>query len=144
MTWQRWEGHHAAAAAHEATALERLHSAWSHGRAASDAVDLMLGTAPMRMRDFIGFGLGQAHAANQLLDRTPESFDLNIRIALTFGVTPPAGFPLWDAWGHAAEQLLRRAAEDLAMARAALEQMRRPVVADFFDASWMLLCRAAD
>ena len=143
LSWQTWEGRHAAAAAHAATALQRLNSAWSHGRAATDAVDHMLGTSPMRMRD-IGFGIGWPHAANQLLDITPESYDLNIRIALTFGVTPPAGFSLWDAWGHAAEQLLRRAAEELAMAWAALEQMRRDVVAEFFDAWRMLMCDAAD
>ena len=46
--------------------------------------------------------------------------------------------PLRDAWGPAAEQLLLRATDELAMAKAALEQMRPVVVAKFSDA-WMLL-----
>jgi hypothetical protein len=48
--------------------------------------------------------------------------------------------PLRHAWGPAAEQLLRRTADDLDMARAALEQMRPAVVAEFSFA-WMLLSR---
>jgi hypothetical protein len=91
--WQRWEGHHADAAARADMALQRLESAWSHGGAARDAIKVISVPSPVR-----------------------------------------------HAWGPAAEQLLRRTADDLAMARAALEQMRPAVVAEFSDA-WMLLSR---
>ncbi|KAM0918807.1 hypothetical protein ACQ4PT_008558 [Festuca glaucescens] len=126
LPWQRWAGHHADAADHAATALQRLQSAWSHGAAGSDAVFVMLKMAPFWMSGAGLAGLPGPHAAHQLLDRAGMT------------IVPSQGFPLWDAWGHAAEQLLRRAADDLDMARAALDHMRRAVIAQFYDACWML------
>jgi hypothetical protein len=46
------------------------------------------------------------------------------------------GDPATSEWS---EQLLLRAADDLAMAQAALRQMRRAVVAQFFDACWIMV-----
>jgi hypothetical protein len=83
----------------------------------------MLGTAPVQVG-------GGEHAANALLEL--HNFGL--------GPTPPQGFPLWSAWGHAAEQLLRRVTDDLAMAWAALEQMRHADAAANSQA-WVLLSR---
>jgi hypothetical protein len=94
LWWEKWEYHHADAAAHADMALQRLRSARSHNGAARDVVNLM------------------------------RESSLQLRYA----------------WGPAAEQLLRRAADDLDIARAALEQMRLAVVTEFSDA-WMLLSR---
>jgi hypothetical protein len=49
---------------------------------------------------------GGEHTANALLEQ------------FNFGLDPPPpqGFPLWSAWGHAAEQLLGRVTDDLACA----------------------------
>jgi hypothetical protein len=76
------------------------------------------------------------HAAHELLD---HDYTVNLQTQLWWTVTPEQGCPLWDAWGHAAEQFLLRAADDLAMAQAALRQMRRAVVAQFFDACWIMV-----
>ncbi|KAM0840370.1 hypothetical protein ACQ4PT_059718 [Festuca glaucescens] len=147
LTWQRWAGHHADAADHAAMALQRLQSAWSHGAAGSDAVFVMLKMAPFRMSGVGLLGLAGPHAAHQLLDHHYQhNLAMALRVAVAHAgltVVPPQGFPLWDAWGHAAEQLLRRAADDLAMARAALENMRRAIIAQFFEACWMLKRRVA-
>jgi hypothetical protein len=75
------------------------------------------------------------HAADQLLDHDYERSWLRFR--------RKGSRPLWDAWGHAAEQLLRCAADDLAMARATLEHIRRAVIAQFYEACWMLQRRVA-
>nr|AKV62167.1 BTR2 isoform B2Isof16 [Hordeum vulgare subsp. spontaneum]AKV62169.1 BTR2 isoform B2Isof16 [Hordeum vulgare subsp. spontaneum] len=51
---------------------------------------------------------------------------------------PPSPRALAHAWAPAAEQLLRRVMDDLAMAEAAVERMRPAIVAQFFDASMLL------
>ncbi|KAF7028151.1 hypothetical protein CFC21_040112 [Triticum aestivum] len=51
---------------------------------------------------------------------------------------PPSPRAVAHAWAPAAEQLLRRAMDDLAMAEAAVERMRPAIVAQYSDA-WMLL-----
>jgi hypothetical protein len=145
LPWQRWAGHHADAADHAAMALQSLQSAWSHGAAGSDAVFVMLKMAPFWMSGADLAGLPGPHAAHQLLDLHYEQ-SLSRALRVTHAgrtVIPARGFPLWDAWGHAAEQLLLSATDDLDMARAALEHMRRAVIAQFFDACWMLQRRVA-
>nr|AUT19261.1 BTR2 [Triticum monococcum subsp. aegilopoides]AUT19262.1 BTR2 [Triticum monococcum subsp. aegilopoides]AUT19263.1 BTR2 [Triticum monococcum subsp. aegilopoides]AUT19264.1 BTR2 [Triticum monococcum subsp. aegilopoides]AUT19265.1 BTR2 [Triticum monococcum subsp. aegilopoides] len=51
---------------------------------------------------------------------------------------PPSPRAVAHAWAPAAEQLLRGAMDDLAMAEAAVERMRPAMVAQFFDASMLL------
>ncbi|KAM3347223.1 hypothetical protein ACQJBY_021282 [Aegilops geniculata] len=51
---------------------------------------------------------------------------------------PPSPQAVAHAWAPAAEQLLRRAIDDLAGAEAALGQMRQPIVAEYIHA-WVLL-----
>ncbi|XP_044344270.1 uncharacterized protein [Triticum aestivum] len=51
---------------------------------------------------------------------------------------PPSPQAVSHAWAPAAEQLLRRAIDDLAMAEAAVRQMRPAITAQYSDA-WMLL-----
>ncbi|KAF7028152.1 hypothetical protein CFC21_040115 [Triticum aestivum] len=51
---------------------------------------------------------------------------------------PPSPRAVAHVWAPAAEQLLRCAIDDLAMAEAAVERMRPAIVAQFFDASMLL------